>query len=344
MQVPNQPMRLLALWAICFSFLFPSFGADTDVLVRVIDVGAGLCCVVKMPQDHFMIYDAGDGSKANDKITEVIPKNSVIDLMVLSHSDSDHLGSVPFICKNYKVKRIIYSGLMKPVKSNPTTPTLAWANAVRAIKKESTTDGCDAISLATRKLVPGTTHTFGEVKVMMVFGLSKPPPEWGFSTTTHEAEFYNAGSIVVRLEFKNRSILFAGDSIGRLGGHATSECIAAEHAMVTNAPHVTIASDVLIAPHHGADNASSQDFIQAVHPKTVIFSAGTLFRHPRTVTVQRFLSIGLSATNLFRTDLGDKKRAEEWDFKAGSGDKAGDDDIDITIQSNGKLKVAYRNN
>lgn len=32
-----------------------------DVYVRVIDVGAGLCCVVVMPDNHYMIYDAGYG-------------------------------------------------------------------------------------------------------------------------------------------------------------------------------------------------------------------------------------------------------------------------------------------
>jgi hypothetical protein len=37
-----------------------------DVFVRVIDCGAALCCVVKMPENKYMIYDAGnyeDGEK-----------------------------------------------------------------------------------------------------------------------------------------------------------------------------------------------------------------------------------------------------------------------------------------
>jgi len=33
-----------------------------DVFVRVVDSGAALCCVVKMPGNRFMIYDAGNYS------------------------------------------------------------------------------------------------------------------------------------------------------------------------------------------------------------------------------------------------------------------------------------------
>ena len=68
------------------------------VFVRVVDVGAGLCCVIQMPGNRFAIYDAGDGSAANGKIQELVPLGSALEMLVLSHSDSDHLGSVPFIC------------------------------------------------------------------------------------------------------------------------------------------------------------------------------------------------------------------------------------------------------
>ena len=64
-----------------------------DLLVRVVDVGAGLCCVVKMPGDYYMVYDAGRGStRPLNGIGEIIPEDEEIDLMVLSHPDSDHLG------------------------------------------------------------------------------------------------------------------------------------------------------------------------------------------------------------------------------------------------------------
>ena len=113
--------------------------------------------------------------------------------------------------------------------------------------------------------------------------------------------------------------------------------------MVTNASHVAIDSDVILAPHHGADNGSSTDFIRKVSPKIVIFSAGTFFGHPRTATAKRYIANGVATTNMFRTDRGDKRRTGEWEVGSGQGDEAADDDVDVLITKDGKLTVAYRN-
>ncbi len=44
--------------------------------MRVVDVGAGVCIVVKMPDDQYMVYDAGNyrdnGSSAIKGISEII--------------------------------------------------------------------------------------------------------------------------------------------------------------------------------------------------------------------------------------------------------------------------------
>ena len=68
------------------------------VFVRVIDVGPGLAIVVRMPGDFYMVYDAGHwaggGSAAFEGVKSVVPEDEEIDLMVLSHSDADHLAAV----------------------------------------------------------------------------------------------------------------------------------------------------------------------------------------------------------------------------------------------------------
>ncbi|NIQ14291.1 MAG: hypothetical protein GTO02_07775, partial [Candidatus Dadabacteria bacterium] len=64
--------------------------------------------------------------------------------------------------------------------------------------------------------------------------------------------------------------------------------------MVANKDNVSLKSDVIIAPHHGADNGSSKCFIEAVDPTYVIFSAGHRHDHPRAVTAQRYIDHGVS--------------------------------------------------
>ncbi|MDR4507397.1 MAG: hypothetical protein MRJ65_04010, partial [Candidatus Brocadiaceae bacterium] len=120
--------------------------------------------------------------------------------------------------------------------------------------------------------------------------------------------------------------------------------ISAEKYMVDNSGFIPIDSDVLIAPHHGADNASSVRFIKAVSPDFVIFSAGHKYSHPRASTAKRYIDNGVNQNKIFRTDFGDDEGGQEWDFGEISGhkDPVGDDDVDVLILSDWTIRVEYR--
>ncbi len=143
--------------------------------------------------------------------------------------------------------------------------------------------------------------------------------------------------------FVSSGILVAQDSL-RLTLTDKNAHIATEKYMTENAEVISIDSDVLIAPHHGADNGSSKRFIEAVSPTWVIFSAGHDHEHPRSAAAERFLGAGVGLEKMFRTVLGDDEGQEEWDHGrvAGRVDPPGDDDVDILIRANGEIEVAYR--
>ena len=301
------------------------------LFVRVVDVGAGLCCVICMPGGQYMIYDAGLGSSTLNAIKKLIPAQSHVELLVLSHTDSDHNGAVPSICSTYKVRRIIHTGLNRD--------TMTMKKAKSAIKREVKKDNAEEINLAKLPLTPGRNFQFGDTTVTFICGFEKPPSDWDIKD---DSEFNNAGSIVVRVRFKNKSILFCGDAVGRHLGAPDTNAIATERFMLDQMATVPIKADVLIAPHHGADNGSSTVFIKAVQPQKVIFSAGHKHRHPRNITALRYLNHGLTLGDLFRTDRGDNEGNDEWGPLGTSSDKSGDDDIDILITKTGTLQVAYR--
>ena len=338
-------MRYLTLLVLTLclnlSFLGHSLALNhsvNGVFVRVVDVGAGLCAVVKMPGGHYMIYDAGNyndsGARAFKAISEIIPDGEEVDLLVLSHSDADHLGAVDEICNAYSVKKILRTGYKR------TSGT--WETADKAVKDENKDEGAIEISLGHYEFLPGATFFLGDTYVTMVAGFHKPLDEWNLSG---KSEKRNSVSIVIRLQYKGKSILFTGDTVGRHIDDPEDAHIAAEKFMVDNSDFITIDADVLIAPHHGADNASSTRFIKAVSPDFVIFSAGHKFKHPRASTAGRYIDNGVVIDNIFRTDLGDDEGGAEWDFgrKPGHKDKAGDDDVDILISPVGKIVVEYRN-
>jgi len=347
-------MLLLAVfvWSLACSLHALEPGPD-DVLVRVVDVGAGLCCVVKMPpapnenRTHYMIYDAGhwEGiSRTVEAIEEMIPRESIIDLMVLSHSDSDHLGAVKQICDAYTVRRVIHSGMRRDSNT--------WERANTAILQEKRDEGCVDINLNYFEFPPGATYRFGNSFVTMVRGFCTPPEDWGELSSS---EYRNAGSVVIRLVLSGSSVLFCGDSVGRHIGDPTSTCIATEKFMIRMSPVIPIDSDIVIAPHHGADNASSVDFVRAVSPKYVIFSAGHDYDHPTAAAAGRYLDCGVDVKNIFRTDLDDDESGDdsadeqedphrhEWAQGRTPGlfDRRGDDDIDILLRADASFAVAY---
>ncbi len=313
--------------------------AAQELYVRVIDVGQGECVVARFSDStgaHYLIYDAGVGSAVPMKgIHDVIPKDANVDLMVISHNDSDHIGAVPAIMKDYHVRKIVHPG----DERDSTT----WEKADRAIKDEIVDDDCQNLSLKKAPIAPGTTFAIGGASATFIEGHSRPPDSWDIAD---EAEGNNAGSIVLRLSYKGKAILLCGDEVGRHRDSPPNTCIDAERAMVDNAGTVPVRSDVIVAPHHGANNASSEEFIAAVHPAFVIFSAGhsSNYKHPSKAAAERYIAAGITTDHIFRTDLGDDEGPLEWNFGRipGNHDPSGDDDVEVRITAAGQLTVQYR--
>jgi competence protein ComEC len=313
---------------------------DDAVFVRVIDTGAGLATITRMPGDYYMVYDAGHWhgkQETMDGIDSVISDNEEIDLLVISHSDADHLSAVPEILNEYEVKKIIRGGLERTSLTN-------WNNANSAIVVAKNSGETEVINLKHDELHFGSTFIFEEALVTFVSGFYAPPDSWDIEGGKTGGEFRNAGSIVIRLSFKGKSILFTGDAVGRHREDPDDVWIATEKFMIKNSDAINIDSDVLIAPHHGGDNGSSTEFIKKVSPTWVIFSAGHRHKHPTKNAAERFLSNGVQTDHIFRTDLGDDEGGKEWDEGRiiGHVDKRGDDDIDILIRPNGEIVVEYR--
>ena len=62
-----------------------------------------------------------------------------------------------------------------------------------------------------------------------------------------------------------------------------------------------LASDLLLAPHHGSKTSSSIEFMNAVHPQIVMISAGyrNRFGHPKVDILNRYTASG---AQVFRSD------------------------------------------
>ena len=99
----------------------------------------------------------------------------------------------------------------------------------------------------------------------------------------------NDRGCVLRVATAARSMLLAADVEAR----SEAEMLASDRA--------ALASDVLLVPHHGSKTSSTQAFIEAVSPRTAIFSVGyrNRFHHPHPAVVARYAVHG---AELHRTD------------------------------------------
>ncbi len=103
----------------------------------------------------------------------------------------------------------------------------------------------------------------------------------------------NNRSCVLKVSSQFGSILLTGD----IEQSAEAELLATNQLR-----HDILLTDVLIAPHHGSKTSSTDDFVQAVGAKQVIFTVGYLnrFKHPKPIVEARYASNG--AAN-YRSDF-----------------------------------------
>jgi competence protein ComEC len=310
--------------------------APSGVSIRVVDVGNGLCTITRTPGPHFMVYDAGhwEGGHCLRAVQELVD-NHPIDLLIVSHSDGDHLGDAARILRSFQVRQIWSTGYPRPDAPD-------WPFFHKAIAAEVERDYASVVNLQSVALVPGTEIALGPATVTIVAGW----PRWDGTGPT-DSELRNSVSIVARLEYEGSSVLFTGDTVGRRLNDPDTACKDAEAVMVERHEDgiVSLDSDVIIAPHHGGNNGSSRCFIDAVSPLHVVFSAGHAeHQHPSAGAANRYLAAGVPLANIYRTDRGDHEPGQyEWTHDRINGciDPRGDDDVEIDLRGGQPPSVRY---
>jgi competence protein ComEC len=223
----------------------------------VLDVGHGNAAVL-LDSRGVVVIDAGKGGVLLDFLRQAGIK--VIDLLLVSHADTDHIRNAPdlLLDREIKVIRVCYN-------SDSSKQSRVWKHFRKAIKTARREKGL----IAEPQLTTSQTGNLnrGTVQVEVLY----PPPETagsGPGGTTEEDDplTSNSMSVVVRLTTsQGPMVLLAGD--------AESSCL-----QTWREDKVDPKAKVLIFPHHGGnpgqdDPASfAVGLTQAVRPEVVVFS------------------------------------------------------------------------
>ncbi|MBU2539949.1 MBL fold metallo-hydrolase [Patescibacteria group bacterium] len=236
-----------------------------DLMVDFLNIGQGDSIFIETPWNQQILIDGGPDSKILEKLGKEMPfYDKTIDLIILTHPEKDHLAGLLEVLKRYKVKNILWTGVVRD--------TVEWQEWVNLIKKEKA-----EIKIA--KI--GARIIFKKENPQIFIDILNPVD----SLNGKELKDSNDSSIVAYLTIGKNSFLFTGDI-----GFAVEKQLAKED----------INADVLKIAHHGSKYSSSEDFLKAVLPKFAIIEVGeNNYGHPTNEVLARLSNFGIET---LRTD------------------------------------------
>jgi competence protein ComEC len=268
-----------------------------NLQTHFIEVGQGDAILVVSPKrECVMLIDSGDsrypGSAKNFKayIQNKLPLGSRIDLAVASHPHADHVGSMLWVLRNYRVGTYIDNGVQYDSatyrKLQAELKVQVRQRQLRYIPHDQATledqDFCRAGNLNSKVLVPSRGY------------------QRQFCDTNP-----NNCSVIVRMTYDAVSFLFPGDA------EQEQEAMLLEHPELKQ----SLSAKVLKVSHHGSDTSSTRAFLDAVSPEWMVISAGKKnvgtnksFMHPRLATINNLMTFAGAHSNPRYVDVYDSAR------------------------------------
>lgn len=235
--------------------------------VDFLSVGQGDSAFVVTPAGNKILIDGGPDASVLGKLAANMPFwDKEIDLVVLTHPESDHMQGLLEALQKYKADYILWSGVKK------TAPEYnKWLEVLEKQKK-----------MGAKILIAksGLEIKSGNVLLDTMYPLESLEGKDMKSTS-------NDSCVVEKIIFGKDSFLFTGD----ISSVAEKE--------IANSGE-NILADVLKVAHHGSKYSTSDLFLQTVRPKFAVIEVGkNTYGHPTADVLNRLQNFGIK---MFRTD------------------------------------------
>lgn len=237
-----------------------------DLKVTAIDVGQGGAALIEAPGGFVALYDGGgfyDNSIFDVGERIVAPflwrkKIAAVDLLILSHPNSDHLNGLIYIARHFKVKQFW--------SNNESSNTKGFQELMRTLDEKGTPVS-DFRSM-NRTLNVGQTG----------FHVLYPSPDFLYKPLSKTRPDTNNNSLVMKVTLGKTAFLFTGDVLAR----------GERELLRTKGDHLE--STVMFIPHHGSATSSTRAFLRQVKPEVAVASAGYMnrFGFPKPEVVKRY--------------------------------------------------------
>ena len=236
-----------------------------DLMVDFLNVGQGDSIFITTPGNQQILIDGGPNSSVLEKLNKEMPLyDKTIELVVLTHPEKDHLVGLFDVLKRYKVKNILWTGVIRN--------TSEWEEWKSLIKKE----GANIIIAKA-----GDQVVLQKKEPAIFFDILNPIGD----IAGQKFEDSNDTSAVLYLTVGKEKFLFVGD----IGFEAEEQLLKGN-----------IVADVLKIAHHGSKYSTSKEFLEQVSPRVAIISVGeNSYGHPTDELLARLDFFGI---DIKRTD------------------------------------------
>jgi competence protein ComEC len=252
----------------CFSF---SKQNSNLTIIFLYPESHGQANLLILPNGKSMMIDMGP-RRLSETIIETMNNYNLskLDSVIISHKHPDHTAGINEVIKeNIIIEKIYDSGTPHKKKTYDDPDKIDLINEYLKLVKQK--------KIPFIKLQEGNEiHLDTEIKIEI---LNPPNPLFKGGSST------NNNSIVIKLTYKNFSILFPGDIYS----------IVEQQLLGKN-----LDSDVLLLPHHGNKESSSVEFLKAVNPDVSIVSTreDNPFGYPHSETVERLKNLKIPLLEL----------------------------------------------
>ncbi|MEF8847113.1 MAG: ComEC/Rec2 family competence protein [Candidatus Paceibacterota bacterium] len=238
-------LGLILLNLLAWTAVFQSPSGFLEV--NFFDVGQGDSIFIQTPGRQQILIDGGPNDSVLKKLNKEMPFwDRSIDLLILTHPESDHISGLLEVLDHYEIKYVMWNG----IDGN----TARYSKWKEALQKE----GCQQIIA---KEGQELKLTGGTMEVVYPFR----------NLWNEHYKRSNDVSVVTRLNYGENEFLFAGDISKKIEKQVSEKRVRA---------------DVLKVAHHGSKTSSSDELLKAVDPEVGIITVGENdFGHPHFETL-----------------------------------------------------------
>ncbi|CAM4311757.1 ComEC/Rec2 family competence protein [Paenibacillus alkaliterrae] len=283
----------IVIFALLLAYAYKPDLFNRNGTVSVIDVGQGDSIHVRTPGGKHILIDGGGtlsfrkpGEEWKERsdpfeigrklIVPLLMKRGVreIDLLVISHLDSDHIRGLQAVMESIPVRRIWWNGTVKKAE-----------------------DARKLLALAVELKIPMyAVHAGQKYKLDPATDLTVLWPLDSSSASVSLLNEQNESSVVLHMKIYGETFLFAGDI-----DTATEQAIIQNEQRRANEEESPAAVSVLKIAHHGSRFSTGGEWLAYWRPLAAAASVGAMnsYGHPHPDVLSRLKEAG---TGVWRTD------------------------------------------